>query len=95
MNEQAFYRHMHFLSLLVNELKSPYPDGMPNYDELNIDTSYHNDWEIYENDKLNYLAQMEFWKDYICLFHQQNNDTEIVKIHDDYIKLIKKLLPNE
>lgn len=65
MNKRALNYFLHFQSMLVKEIESPFPDQMASLEEMNFDFQYHQDHELETMQKLNYLAQMEFWKEYV------------------------------
>lgn len=65
LNSRALRYFLHTQSLLIDEIKSPFSGDVPSLEELNFDFQYYEDQEIVALQKLNYLALMEFWKDYI------------------------------
>ena len=92
LNRRAIKYYLYTQSLLVNEIESPFGKEIPELSKLNFDFQYYEDTEIQKNEKLNYLALMEFWKEYVWVYHQ-NSPPELIKIHDEYMRLLVMLFP--
>lgn len=86
-NNKALMYFLHFQSMLIEQVEDPYPKGNLDLDELNFDFQTYQDHEIANLQKLNYLALFEFWKDYVCLYHAEN-ESEIKQIHRMYTRLL-------
>lgn len=93
MNEKAMTYFLHSQSLLIEQLKTPYSEVM-SLEQLNFDFQYHEDMQIQLAKKVNYLALAEFWKEYVCIYHQ-NSPKELIQIHEDYMRLLMMLVPKE
>lgn len=65
MNLNALRYFLYTQSILINEIDNPYEEEVPTLEQLNFDFQFNQDPEIVHFGKLNYLALMEFWKEYV------------------------------
>lgn len=92
LNLNALKYFLQLQSMLVDEIPNPNNNSWTHLEEINFDFQYNVDQEVLTYKKLSYPALMEFWKDYICLYHSKSSK-EIGSIHDNYMRLLKMLLP--
>ena len=94
MNKRALKYFLFIQSLLIDQIENPFINEIPDLSEMNFDFQYHIDNEIQFHEKINYLALFEFWKEYLCNFHQKSSK-DLHQIHDDYMRLLMLLFPSE
>lgn len=65
MNLDTLRYFLYTQSILIKEVDNPYDGEAPTLEQLNFDFQFNQDLEILHFEKLNYLALMEFWKEYV------------------------------
>ena len=77
-------------SQLINEVQNPFESSKQSLEVLNFDFQFSEDPEIINFMKLNFLALMEFWKEYIWIYHIDSTKNTF-RVHDTYLRLIASI----
>ena len=90
LNFNALRYFLYVQSQLIDQIENPFSSNKQSLEALNFDFQFSEDQELTNYIKINFLALMEFWKEYIWIYHLDSKKNSL-KIHDTYVRLISSI----